>query len=512
MFNLTYLGHAGWLCESEEFKCVFDPWSSTAGAFFDSWYPFPNNSHLDFKKILSNLDFVYISHAHEDHLVPDTLKLVDKQTTILIPKFKDRTTFLKLKKIGFKNIQEVDEKQETKIKSVSIKISSTEGNIENDSCILLEREGVKLLNLNDCHIDFRRLKEFCSNQVDALLLQSSNAIWWPCNYEYEQEQKDFYGKVKRDNLLNRALKYCESVSPRFVVPNAGPPIFANENMKKWNFNRKEEWNPFCMPTEASEFFSKNKINSDYMVPGEVMFIDKHNIDINKNTSFRDAAYNGYDKYLNEYLREIKTKKKKQNKQDDIPTLFEKFKKQIKIISRISNIYVEKIDFNLLLEFSRQEKWIIDFRNKSNPIQEYKNQNFRYHFKMKKEYVAKIMKEDNWDFERLFLSGNFSCSRDPDIFNENVFIVLKYFDTKRFLSAEQIYAENHKMKDELFVLNHNGCQYEVQKYCPHMYADLEEIGYIDDEENFVCPLHGWKFNVNSGECPGKKEKLKIKRLN
>ena len=46
----------------------------------------------------------------------------------------------------------------------------------------------------------------------------------------------------------------------------------------------------------------------------------------------------------------------------------------------------------------------------------------------------------------------------------------------------------------------------------MLADLEEIGYIDKEENFVCPLHGWKFDLSTGKCLNNENAcLKIEEL-
>ena len=56
MLTATYLGHAGWILESEDFKCAFDPWQSKSGAFMDSWYPFPDNNNINFEKALQNLE------------------------------------------------------------------------------------------------------------------------------------------------------------------------------------------------------------------------------------------------------------------------------------------------------------------------------------------------------------------------------------------------------------------------------------------------------------------------
>lgn len=514
MKQLTYLGHAGWLFQNENIKCAFDPWSNKSGAFFDTWYPFPDNQNVNFQEALSDLDFVYISHAHEDHLVEDTLKLVSKDTKFLIANFKEKTTIQKLTDMGFTNIQELDSEQKISIGNAKIQIIKTEGFLENDSCILLEVDGVKILNLNDCHIDFQKIKNI-TQKVDILLLQSSNAIWWPCNYEYEEITKNNFGKIKRNNLLKRSLQYCEILSPSLVIPNAGPPIFKGAHMEKWNFNREKEWNPFCTSKEASEYFKRNNFNSDFTVPGETIFLKAQGPEIQKNNELRRVVYSDLEKYTKNYLKKIRSNGNHtllSNDKKEIEKYFNKFKRQIKTLLKISNLFLKKIDFRILFEFSKRDKWIVDFQNEETPVQEYAAQEYRYRFKVNKSYFPLLMKEKNIDFERLFLSGDFLCKRDPDIFNEFLFTVLKNFDTKRFMTSEEIYAENSSVKDELFILEHLGSSYEVQKYCPHMYADLEEIGFINENNEFVCPLHGWKFDIKTGSCPRKKEKLKIKRIN
>ena len=41
-------------------------------------------------------------------------------------------------------------------------------------------------------------------------------------------------------------------------------------------------------------------------------------------------------------------------------------------------------------------------------------------------------------------------------------------------------------------------YDVQRRCPHRNADLEAFGEIDGCE-FVCTLHGWRFELDTGTC-------------
>ena len=83
MIDLTHIGHAGWLVESENFKAIFDPWFNPQGTFMNSWHQFPDNSHLLTDDMFTNLDFLYISHAHNDHCDEWTLKKVDKSTKVI---------------------------------------------------------------------------------------------------------------------------------------------------------------------------------------------------------------------------------------------------------------------------------------------------------------------------------------------------------------------------------------------------------------------------------------------
>ena len=60
---------------------------------------------FDIEKIINDIDIVYISHNHPDHLHIETLAYVKKNTQIITPKFKSGSTAKLLKRIGFTNIK-----------------------------------------------------------------------------------------------------------------------------------------------------------------------------------------------------------------------------------------------------------------------------------------------------------------------------------------------------------------------------------------------------------------------
>jgi UDP-MurNAc hydroxylase len=53
-------------------------------------------------------------------------------------------------------------------------------------------------------------------------------------------------------------------------------------------------------------------------------------------------------------------------------------------------------------------------------------------------------------------------------------------------------------------------YIVERYCPHRQADLSVFGECTGTE-LVCTLHGWKFDLETGEClTAQDRKLRVRR--
>jgi nitrite reductase/ring-hydroxylating ferredoxin subunit len=64
-------------------------------------------------------------------------------------------------------------------------------------------------------------------------------------------------------------------------------------------------------------------------------------------------------------------------------------------------------------------------------------------------------------------------------------------------------------NELAIFNVNGEYYATDNSCPHRGAALSE-GIID-EHVVECGLHGWRFDVRTGQCLTVPEKLRTFRV-
>ena len=73
--RLRYIGHASVTIETAARRIVCDPWWN-GPAFAGGWlqYPLPRPEIADSEKV----DFIFVSHGHEDHLHVPTLRTLRK--------------------------------------------------------------------------------------------------------------------------------------------------------------------------------------------------------------------------------------------------------------------------------------------------------------------------------------------------------------------------------------------------------------------------------------------------
>src|SRR6476469_8218495 len=128
-----------------------DPWVNPA--YFASWFPFPDNSLLDWQA-LGQVDYLYVSHLHLDHFDAAHLKrFVSKKATVLLPEFPTSEMEDELRELGFTNfiatttneVIELDGGLKVMIQALT---SPTDGPI-GDSSLWVEYDGVRLLTQND---------------------------------------------------------------------------------------------------------------------------------------------------------------------------------------------------------------------------------------------------------------------------------------------------------------------------------------------------------------------------
>lgn len=62
-------------------------------------------------------------------------------------------------------------------------------------------------------------------------------------------------------------------------------------------------------------------------------------------------------------------------------------------------------------------------------------------------------------------------------------------------------------EEIAVFFVNGKYYATSNMCPHQHARIIYDGFIE-ENNVVCPAHGWEFDLITGKQPGGRKGLRV----
>src|ERR1700727_1737848 len=205
--RITFLGHAGLHLQTQGGTILCDPWKNPA--YFDSWFTFPDNSELDWDQY-GKVDYLYVSHLHQDHFDPELLKKhVPRTAVVLLPDFPVQDLRRELKRLGFTRFWTIPNGQIVEQSGLRLMIqalhSPTDGSL-GDSLLAVSDGTARVLNQNDAKpAELDPVLAF--GRFDVHFLQFSGANWWPWVYELPATAKRRLGAAKRANGLERAARY-----------------------------------------------------------------------------------------------------------------------------------------------------------------------------------------------------------------------------------------------------------------------------------------------------------------
>jgi UDP-MurNAc hydroxylase len=513
--RVTGTGHASMRIDTPAGSILCDPWVNPA--YFASWFPFPDNSQLDWES-LGKTDYLYVSHLHRDHFDAEHLRrFVDKRATVLLPAYPTSELEDELRELGFTSfvktvtneVVELDGGLRVMIQALT---SPSDGPI-GDSSLWVEHGGVRLLNQNDARpTDLTVFAEL--GHVHAHMLQFSGAIWYPMVYELPQAAKTAFGKQKRDRQFDRTFRYIKDLDASYVFPIAGPPCFLDDEL--WQFNDlpgaagpggtgRDEGNIF--PDQSvfvAEYAKVGGDNGVVLLPGSVAEITTDGCDVVHPVPDVDEFFARKEEHLRAYAerqRPVIEAAKLSWRHPEVDVLKE-MKRRIEPLLDESIYLAKGVGGPVRLDLVEPddasggesvESIVIDFPGKE--VRRYADEKVRYRFRTQRALVEHLLHVEEVDWvNSLFLSCRFSAARIGQ-YNEFVYAFFKCLSEERLQYAEGWYDE-HERSTDVEDVTLDG--WTVQRRCPHLKADLSRFGVIDGNV-LTCQLHGWKFDMVSGRC-------------
>jgi UDP-MurNAc hydroxylase len=494
--RVTGVGHAGLFIETVAGSVLCDPWVNPA--FFGSWFPFPDNSELDWDTF-GQADYLYVSHLHRDHFDPELLRrYVRKDTTVLLPDYPTDELECALTDLGFHTFLRTTSGQPVHRDGLRIMITSLTGPSDGpigDSALSLDDGRTVILNQNDAHpLDIEQLRDF--GEVHGYFTQFSGAIWWPMVYDLPEGARREFARRKRVGQTDRALRYIDAVGAAHVFPTAGPPCFLDEKLFEFNGHGRDGGSIF---TDQMQFLAELRsarpaVSAHLLLPGSVADLDGRHCQLTHQYTAAEIGHIFHNK--TSYLREYQNRAQpalaaERMSRAPVPAdLLEQLKQWWEpLLKRAENICAG-VGGPVRLDVGEQSL-VIDFVARE--VREFAGEQCRYRLSTSADLVATNLarREVDWS-NSLFLSLRFRASRVGQ-YNEFVYVFFKCLSPERIDYVENWYDERNDDGADITLDS-----WRVQRRCPHLRADLTKFGSVSDKV-LTCALHGWRFDLATGRC-------------
>jgi len=250
--KITHISSATCLIEYNGTKILTDPWL-VGDEFYGSWTHYPPMDDIDFS-VFDDVDYIYISHIHPDHMSRETLERINKDIPVLIHSYDAKFVKMNLERWG-RNVIELSHGDKFECgNGLDIyiyaadncdpskcfkyfgcgKMESKMGSTGIDTFAVIEAGDKCILNVNDCPYSLTEstLDFVLPNhpEIDLLLVGYAGAGSYPQCWDYSDKDKlEIYGVKKKSYFLTMGLDFINKVQPRYYMPFAGTYVLRGKN-------------------------------------------------------------------------------------------------------------------------------------------------------------------------------------------------------------------------------------------------------------------------------------------
>ena len=240
--KLTFFQSSAVMIETKGVKILCDPWL-VDGELYGSWNHYPP---IDFQpQNFNDVDFIYLSHIHQDHFSKKSLSKLNKDIPVIIHNFENKILRENIKEMGFK-VNELNHNDRIHLKnqvfinilaadncdpSICYKyfgcapLESKYGSTSIDTMSVIDDQDNVLVNTNDCPFELSftaatTLKEKYS-KIDMLLVGYTSASAYPQCFTLSEAEKIREKERMQQDFLKKAENYVNLFEPNYFMPFAG---------------------------------------------------------------------------------------------------------------------------------------------------------------------------------------------------------------------------------------------------------------------------------------------------
>lgn len=503
--QIIYIGHAGFVVETEQAVLVTDPWLSPEGAFDSAWFQFPCNHELapfvrEKLRDRTKKRFVYISHEHRDHLDSNFLRSLPLgELAFIVPNFQRDALRTQLANLQPAHLILCNHGDEVSLPGGSAKLYLDDSGINRDSGILIRADGKSFLNLNDCKLhDQLPAISASEGPISVFTCQFSGATWHPTCYAYDPKEYRSISQKKFMNKFETVARAIEAVRPRAYLPSAGPACFLDPTLIHLNF---ESVNIFPRAPLLFEYLRGRlpgcKTLMLDIMPGDVVHAETGQLDARGTERVKESDF---ETYIHSYAaRYADYFSEKQRQPSD--------EQAHQILRRLCNALEQKLSAFELHDRLRVPLYfgLSDIANKmlridfpSRAVEQVSGISDADYYSLTTpswQIIRVLDKAITW--EEFALTFRVRLNRRPDVYQTLIqgFLLLESEDMNWFCRKLLEIEQNGKRT----IVEAGGMRYSINRYCPHQGGDLS-CGWAEEGRLWTCPRHRWQFALDkNGDC-------------
>lgn len=503
---ITYLGHAGFLVETEHAIVVMDPWLSDTGAFDSAWFQFPCNHHLApfvrEKLQDSRKDrYIYISHEHRDHFDPDFLDTIpNSDFQFVVPHFHRDALRAHLAKHYSAPVVSCCHGQQFAIRGGLLKLYLDDSGLNRDSGILIRADGETFLNLNDCKL-YDELGKIAREEgpISAFACQFSGATYHPTCYDYSRSEYERISRHKQITKFEMVARAIQTVNPRAYLPSAGPACFLDPTLLDINF---EKFNIFPRAAQFIRYvrqrMPQNAILLPDIMPGDMIRAADGSV-INPGLERVDDA--GFEPYIRSYAaryRDYFADRQPLLSRPQMEAVLEHLR--VELQRKLSALTLhDRIAAPLFFALSDYDSHVLEVNFATQTVDvvsEIDGNKSYYSVKTPSWQISRVL-DGSITWEEFILTFRMRLNRKPDIYQTLIqgFLLMEPEDMN-FFCTRLLEVEKRRNRT---IIEAGGTRYSIDRVCPHQGGDLAQ-GWLHEGRLWTCPRHRWHFALDkNGQC-------------
>lgn len=501
--RVTGTGHAGLLIETGARRILVDPWMSPEGAFFASWFPYPDNAHLIDAPALRAPNALVLTQDRPDHTDPWLLAQIPPEIPAIVPRYPTPALRRAVLSARERPLIELAPWEIYRLEDgTTIFFVSEESPMTYASAVAIASGAATLLNAGDARLTLAQIRSIrvkLGGEVDLLTVQGAAASWFPLASELPPEKRREFTQRKRHTRLIQTARMIRVAEPKLAALTAGPPCFLDAELAPFNAELNADGMLPDAFTVAGLLRGRGLQNITTLFPGDT--IDLPSMAKTADPAWLDLASSDRDACLRDYaLRRLPAIEALRARHPE-PTrpLVDELRAHLEDLLSMSAYFNSKINMRVGFEITGPGGGSLyaDFREVHVAALDDTIQCDAL-FTIPSRWLAALLDGDGrigWG--DLLLSLRLRTSGLTEPHSDHLIGLLKLADPAA-LDAVEAY-ERAMEKSPFITIHTHGKTYRVQRYCPHAGQDLAEVGDIAPGKVIVCLTHHFEFDLETGRC-------------